>query len=347
MFVGIVGGNESSHADDRPIGTKVSHRATTATGMASPGGGDAQQDPCRLFLGNLPKVKTDEDIRDEVGRMTRGLVRVITYKDPEDPRLHRGFCFLDYESAEAAAAALHRLSWNPVFGCRTIADWADPEPEMDADVMTRVRILFVRQYGGVLDEDALAAMFGRHGTVDRVKSLKNYAFVHFARRDDARVAMEALDGVVDAHTGIRMEVSWAKPPADKSARERTLRDRERRMLRSNGAWPSRSSPDPAVVASNVVGLRAHAAGHTYTGDNYDHYVYNFGVNACLTQAVCDGRPRQRRRHIEPVDRGLRYDGARVDVDGHSSGGDVDNKIRMFFLKMTVGEILGYVAPDKQ
>lgn len=297
----------------------------------------ARRDACRLFLGNLPKAKTEQDIRDEVGRATPGLVRVITYKDAEDPRLHRGFCFLDYESAAVAADALHRLSWNPVFGCRAVADWADPEPETDADVMARVRILFVRQYcggggggGAMRDETALAAAFGRYGVVERVKCLKNYAFVHFARRDDARAAMEALDGTVDADTGVRTEVSWAKPPADKTARERALRDRQRRMLCSVGAVGRRGSRAPAVVPAN-------GAGHAYTGDNYDHYVYDFGAN--LTWVDRDARPRQSGRRCGHSDC--------ADVDGHGDDVDVDDKIRKFFLKVTVGGILGRTTPDGQ
>jgi RNA recognition motif-containing protein len=51
---------------------------------------------CRLYVGNLPKVKMEKEIFDEVSRITRGhLMRVITYKIFEDPSMHRGFCFLD------------------------------------------------------------------------------------------------------------------------------------------------------------------------------------------------------------------------------------------------------------
>lgn len=306
---------------------------------ASPGGGDddeARRDACRLFLGNLPKAKTEADIRDEVSRVTPGLVRVITYKNPEDPRLHRGFCFLDYETAGAAAVALRRLSWGPVFGCRVVVDWADPEPEMDEQAMARVRILFVRLYGGMLDETTLAAAFGRHGVVERVKCLKHYAFVHFACRDDARTAMEALDGTTDADTGVRMEVSWAKPPLDKTVRERALRDRERRMLRSSllAAGPRR--PAAAVAPST-------AAGRVYTGADYDHYVYNFGT----APVAHDGPPRQSGRRDGPADRQHRDRGdrgARADVDG--PGGDMDDKIRMFFLKVIVGEMISQVTPGE-
>jgi hypothetical protein len=56
-------------------------------------------------------MKTEKKIFDEVSRLTRGhLVRVITYKNFEDPSKHRGFCFLDYESVTAARDAKRALS---------------------------------------------------------------------------------------------------------------------------------------------------------------------------------------------------------------------------------------------
>lgn len=230
----------------------------------------------RLFMGNLPKLKSETDIAEELGRITSGLVRVITYKNSENPTVHRGFCFLDYDSVAAAARAKARLANRAVFGCKTIVDWADPEPEADEELMAAVRILFVRQYGNApLDEQALATMFARYGPVERVKNLKNYSFVHFERREDALAAIGTLDGWTDSGgSGVRLEVSWAKPPADKRSRERMLRDRERRMRLICAAAPAR--PD-AVVAPPPP---------SYSW--YDHYVYDFGrvtgpVEGCACQ----------------------------------------------------------------
>lgn len=230
----------------------------------------------RLFLGNLPKVKTDEEIRAEVSRFTRGLVRVITYKNPEHPSLHRGFCFLDYESAGAASAAKRELAWYTVFGCKTIVDWADPEPEPDERFMADVRILFVRQYGGTLSERSLTRLFGRYGTVERAKALKNYAFVHFADREQARSAKDALDGTAvncDLAGVVRLEVSWAKPAADKQTRERILRDRERRLQGYRSCLFGSTTPVPA----------------TRPYSNYDHYEYDFGWPAPRSDACSYGQ----------------------------------------------------------
>ncbi|XP_025422911.1 heterogeneous nuclear ribonucleoprotein Q-like [Sipha flava] len=236
---------------------------------------------CRLFVGNLPKVKTEEEIFNEVSRITRGhLVRVITYKNFHNPLMHRGFCFLDYGSVAAATDAKRVLSKQKMFGCKTIVDWADPEPQVDADTMATVRILFVKQYGGMLNKRVLAKMFGRYGVVERVKNLKHYAFVHFERREDAQSAMDALDCSRDAASGVLLDVAWAKPPADKQTRQRMLRNRERRLRKSAVAamsQPVRYAPRPPCRipgAKRRVGLAPTPAAAEYT--KYDHYVYDFG-----------------------------------------------------------------------
>lgn len=231
----------------------------------------------RLFVGNLPKAKTERDICGEIGRNTSGLVRVITYKNFEDPALHRGFCFLDYESRAAAVEAKHWLSRYTTFGCRTVVDWADPEPEFDDETMAAVRILFVRQYNGTLSETVLASVFGRFGTVERVKNLKNYSFVHFVRRQDAQAAMDALDGARDIDSGVQIDVLWAKPPADKQSRERMLRNREWRVKRAAGGRypPAADSSRAAEESATAPAQSAAPVRDPYS--NYEHYRYDFGL----------------------------------------------------------------------
>jgi len=62
----------------------------------------------------------------------------------------------------------------------------------------QVRILYVRNLMLSTSEDALEQTFttaaGRDGCVERVKKLKDYAFVHFRERSDALRAMHALNG---------------------------------------------------------------------------------------------------------------------------------------------------------
>ncbi|XP_046967191.1 heterogeneous nuclear ribonucleoprotein R isoform X8 [Vanessa tameamea] len=189
----------------------------------------------RLFVGNIPKSKGKEEILEEFGKLTAGLVEVIIYSSPDDKKKNRGFCFLEYESHKAASLAKRRLGTgriksndpSQVWGCDIIVDWADPQEEPDEQTMSKVKVLYVRNLTQEITEEALKEEFERYGTVERVKKIKDYAFVHFEDRDCAVKAMEELYG--KDMGGARLEVSLAKPPSDKKKKEEILRARERRM----------------------------------------------------------------------------------------------------------------------
>ncbi|XP_028169111.1 heterogeneous nuclear ribonucleoprotein R isoform X4 [Ostrinia nubilalis] len=184
----------------------------------------------RLFVGNIPKSKGKEEILEEFGKLTAGLVEVIIYSSPDDKKKNRGFCFLEYESHKAASLAKRRLGTGriKVWGCDIIVDWADPQEEPDEQTMSKVKVLYVRNLTQEISEEALKEEFERYGTVERVKKIKDYAFVHFDDRDCAVKAMQELDGK-EIGTA-RLEVSLAKPPSDKKKKEEILRARERRMM---------------------------------------------------------------------------------------------------------------------
>ena len=55
-------------------------------------------DNCRLFLGGLPKDKSEEEIFREICQHTEGVKKVIAYPSPEDKTKNRGFAFVEYES---------------------------------------------------------------------------------------------------------------------------------------------------------------------------------------------------------------------------------------------------------
>ena len=44
-------------------------------------------------------------------------------------------------------------------------------------------------------ENEIEVAFGAHATVERVKKIRDYAFIHFTSKEDAHAAMEAMNGV--------------------------------------------------------------------------------------------------------------------------------------------------------
>ncbi|KAL9893328.1 synaptotagmin binding cytoplasmic RNA interacting protein isoform 1-T6 [Glossina fuscipes fuscipes] len=184
----------------------------------------------RLFVGNIPKNRDHDELLEEFSKHAPGLIEVIIYSSPDDKKKNRGFCFLEYESHKAASLAKRRLGTGrtKVWGCDIIVDWADPQEEPDEQTMSKVKVLYVRNLTQDVTEEKLKEQFEQYGKVERVKKIKDYAFVHFEDRDSAVVAMKALNGKEVGSANI--EVSLAKPPSDKKKKEEILRARERRMM---------------------------------------------------------------------------------------------------------------------
>ena len=65
--------------------------------------------------------------------------------------------------------------------------------------MKEVKVLYVRNLLIETSEESLRNHFSQYGKVERVKKIRDYAFVHFVERDSAEAAMKAgssqrLDG---------------------------------------------------------------------------------------------------------------------------------------------------------
>uniref|UniRef100_A0A8C5GBE1 APOBEC1 complementation factor n=1 Tax=Gouania willdenowi TaxID=441366 RepID=A0A8C5GBE1_GOUWI len=172
----------------------------------------ASVDNCRLFVGGIPKTKKREEILTEMRKVTEGVVDVIVYPSAADKTKNRGFAFVEYESHRAAAMARRKLLPGRIqlWGHAIAVDWAEPEVEVDEDTMAAVKILYVRNLMLHTTEETIEKEFNiQPGAVERVKKIRDYAFVHFSQRDDAINAMKALNGkIVD---GSPIEVTLAKP----------------------------------------------------------------------------------------------------------------------------------------
>ncbi|XP_078534424.1 RNA-binding protein 47 isoform X5 [Lissotriton helveticus] len=170
-------------------------------------------DNCRLFIGGIPKMKKREEILEEISKVTEGVLDVIVYASAADKMKNRGFAFVEYESHRAAAMARRKLMPGRIqlWGHQIAVDWAEPEIDVDEDVMETVKILYVRNLMIETTEDALKKIFGQFnpGCVERVKKIRDYAFVHFTSRDDAVHAMRKLNGT--ELEGSYIEVTLAKP----------------------------------------------------------------------------------------------------------------------------------------
>lgn len=185
----------------------------------------------RLFVGNIPKSKTQEEILEEFSKRTEGLADVIIYKSAEkENQKNRGFAFLDYDSHKTASTAKRKLQSGrvKVWNCDIIVDWADPVEEPDNDTMSKVKVLYVKNLTSEVTEEMIKEEFSKHGTVERVKKIKDYGFVHFDSRDGADAALNALNGEMLGK--LPMEVSLAKPVTENKKKEQRKLHQQRMMM---------------------------------------------------------------------------------------------------------------------
>nr|XP_043877004.1 probable RNA-binding protein 46 isoform X2 [Solea senegalensis] len=174
-------------------------------------------DNCRLFIGSIPKDKKKDDIMREMKKLTDGVVDVIMYPSSTDKSRNRGFAFVEYKSHKAAAMARRKLAPGSfhLWGHAIQVDWAEPEKDVDEDVMQRVKVLYVRNLMLSTTEETLRHEFShfKPGSVERVKKITDYAFIHYRHRDDAVAALQLMNGArVD---GATVEVLLAKPTGNR------------------------------------------------------------------------------------------------------------------------------------
>ncbi|XP_008330181.1 heterogeneous nuclear ribonucleoprotein R isoform X1 [Cynoglossus semilaevis] len=232
----------------------------------------------RLFVGSIPKNKTRESILEDFGKLTDGLQEVILYHQPDDKKKNRGFCFLEYEDHKSAAQARRRLMSGKikVWGNPVTVEWADPVAEPDPEVMAKVKVLFVRKLATAVTEELLEKTFSQFGKLERVKKLKDYAFVHFEDRDAAVKAMDEMNG--KELGGEEIEIVLAKPP-DKKRKERQA---ARQTTRNTGFDDYYYYPPPRMPPPGRGRGRGGRGGYAYPPDYYgyedyydDYYGYDY------------------------------------------------------------------------
>ncbi|KAI1291943.1 APOBEC1 complementation factor [Halotydeus destructor] len=194
------------------------------------------KDNCRLFVGRIPREKSREEIIAAMSEITDDVVDAIVHPLYKDKSKNRGYAFVEYANHRAAAMARRKLlpGKYPIFECEIQVDWADPEIEVDEQVMQNVTVLYVRNLIQPVSEFELMNTFefGNRGTVTKVKQIKDFAFIHYVSRNWAEQALEQAQndtgfGQSLAATPEGLSVTWAKPPnKDRPRRNKFYNQRE-------------------------------------------------------------------------------------------------------------------------
>lgn len=240
----------------------------------------------RLFVGNIPKSKSKDEIEEEFKKLTEGLVDVIIYSSPDDmKKKNRGFSFLEYDSHKSASVAKRRLGTGriKVWGCDIIVDWADPVEEPDDDTMSKVKVLYVRNLKSDVTEEQLREKFEPFGKVERIKKIKDYGFVHYEERDSAVQAMDELNGEKLGES--EMQISLAKPPSENRTEKKRKREQQQKMMMMGRGmyddyWgppqhPGRMGPPPPRGRGGMMGPPRGRGGYRGGDFGFD-YDFEFG-----------------------------------------------------------------------
>ncbi|KPP79826.1 heterogeneous nuclear ribonucleoprotein Q-like [Scleropages formosus] len=198
-------------------------------------------------------------------------------KLPDDKKKNRGFCFLEYEDHKSAAQARRRLMSGKVkvWGNLVTVEWADPIEDPDPEIMAKVKVLFVRNLASTVTEEILEKTFSQFGKVDRVKKLKDYAFVHFDDRDGAVKAMAEMNGK-DVE-GEHIEIVFAKPPDQKRKERKAQRQAAKTQMYDDYYYYGPPHMPPPTRGRGRGGRGGYSYPPDYYGyeDYYDYYGYDY------------------------------------------------------------------------
>jgi len=175
----------------------------------------------RLFVGNVPKGLSEEELRNIIKGKGPGVVNIEMFK--HDPNRNRGFLFVEYYNHACADYAKQKLS-SPNFkvdGSQLTVSWAEPKGSTDASsAAAQVKTIYVKNLPENVSKEKIKELFDKHGEVTKIVlppakagHKRDFGFVHFAERSSALKAVRGsekyeIDGQV-------LEVSMAKPLADK------------------------------------------------------------------------------------------------------------------------------------
>ncbi|KAK9885934.1 hypothetical protein WA026_013811 [Henosepilachna vigintioctopunctata] len=168
---------------------------------------------CRIFIGGIPIYKTKDQVWQELIKQgVQDIVDVIMYRSYNNRAENRGFVFVEFPSHKLAAKMRNRHKDLILWGNKVIVDWSVPQPEIPVEVMSQVRIIYLRNLSVMESREELKRVieqFVDSREIEKLYKFKNYAFVHLSSRKIAEDLRTHLQ-VYYKHT--KVEVAFAKPP---------------------------------------------------------------------------------------------------------------------------------------
>ncbi|XP_063002083.1 protein ZNRD2 isoform X3 [Elgaria multicarinata webbii] len=134
----------------------------------------------KVFVGNVPEETSQVELRDlfEAAAEPGEVLKVALMKQ---------FAFVHMRDDAAADRAIGKLNGHLLHGHRVVVEHSRPRP-------THTVKVFVGNVSAACTSGELRVLFQEFGPVVECDIVKDYAFVHMEKDEDARAAIEHLNG---------------------------------------------------------------------------------------------------------------------------------------------------------
>jgi Q family heterogeneous nuclear ribonucleoprotein R len=208
---------------------------------------------CRLFIGNVAKNKSIEEIKEHILITIDDIESVIAFQDPNNEKKNRGFCFIDFKSHTSASHHRKRLlaGVDRIFGRVAYVDWADPLIQPDEDVLKESTSVFVTKLPSSMSEDILFEVFSKYGNLVSSDFYGTSAKIHYDSSEAAAKAVEDMNGKIIQGFLIKVEPFVPKLSVTNKA-EIMFRRFQRRLNAMNDAVRLANPNNNSIVLPNAV-----------------------------------------------------------------------------------------------
>ncbi|EAZ63726.1 nuclear localization sequence binding protein, partial [Scheffersomyces stipitis CBS 6054] len=192
-------------------------------------------EPATLFVGRLSWNIDDEWLRREFEPLG-GVISARVIMERATGK-SRGYGYVDFDSKSAAEKALNEYQGRELDGRPINLDMSTGKPHVTKSTENRAKqygdtpsapsdTLFIGNLSFNADRDNLFNIFGVHGTViscripthPDTQQPKGFGYVQFSSVDEAKAAMEALNGEYIEGRACRLDFSTPKDPSSSGNR---------------------------------------------------------------------------------------------------------------------------------
>lgn len=191
------------------------NRAAAAAQAAA----EAANQPCKLFIGQVPSTTTDQIIREYFSPY--GTIQEIQFMKDKATQQPKGCCFVVFSTETAANAAIDNLHEKVTLpGAKRSMIVNKHSSKSDGGEHK----LYVGMLSRSTTEDEVRALFEPYGTISEIFMMtdkqtgqsKGQGFVKFSSKSDAQRAINALhDNFKDKDAPSNLQVRFAQSPQEK------------------------------------------------------------------------------------------------------------------------------------